>query len=98
MYSAQVRFFLPNLHEEPTQCVIVDVLPLVYNALDSEHPAVQERALAAVPELCDTIDYAELQGVLFPRVAVCSFLFFQGRERANESVIAYSAFSPKLMC
>lgn len=31
---------------------------------------VQERALKAVPELCETIDYAEVQGVLFPRVAV----------------------------
>lgn len=31
---------------------------------------VQERALKAVPDLCDTIDYAEVQGVLFPRVAV----------------------------
>ena len=34
---------------------------------------VQERALKVVPDLCETIDYAEVQGVLFPRVAVCSF-------------------------
>ena len=63
-----------------------DVLPLVYNALESEHaavryfislpesilshPKVQERALGVVPGLCDSIDYAEVQGVLFPRVAV----------------------------
>lgn len=47
------------------------MLPLVYNALESEHPAVQERALEAVPDLCETIDYAEVQSVLFPRVAVC---------------------------
>ncbi|KAF8687087.1 Protein tyrosine kinase, partial [Rhizoctonia solani] len=47
-----------------------DVLPLVYNALDSEHPHVQERALKTVPDLCETIDYAEVQGVLFPRVAL----------------------------
>ncbi|PPQ63200.1 hypothetical protein CVT24_005745 [Panaeolus cyanescens] len=46
------------------------VLPLVYNALDSEHAIVQERALKAVPGLCDSIDYAEVQGVLFPRVAL----------------------------
>ena len=31
---------------------------------------VQERALKVVPDLCETIDYAEVQGVLFPRVAV----------------------------
>lgn len=46
------------------------VLPLVYNALESEHAVVQERALGVVPELCESIDYAEVQGVLFPRVAV----------------------------
>ncbi|TDL27250.1 kinase-like protein [Rickenella mellea] len=46
------------------------VLPLVYNALESEHAVVQERALKVVPDLCETIDYAEVQGVLFPRVAV----------------------------
>jgi hypothetical protein len=48
-----------------------DVLPLVYNALESDHAIVQERALKVVPDLCETIDYAEVQGVLFPRVAVC---------------------------
>ncbi|KAF7295265.1 Kinase-like protein [Mycena indigotica] len=46
------------------------VLPLVYNALESEHAVVQERALKTVPELCESIDYAEVQGVLFPRVAM----------------------------
>ncbi|TCD65416.1 hypothetical protein EIP91_002715 [Steccherinum ochraceum] len=46
------------------------VLPLVYNALDNEHANVQERALKAVPDLCESIDYAEVQGVLFPRVAL----------------------------
>ncbi|KAH9180355.1 other/SCY1 protein kinase [Lactarius sanguifluus] len=46
------------------------VLPLVYNALESEHAAVQERALGVVPGLCESIDYAEVRGVLFPRVAV----------------------------
>ncbi|KAL5490200.1 PPK32 [Sanghuangporus weigelae] len=46
------------------------VLPLVYNALESDHAIVQERALKVVPDLCETIDYAEVQGVLFPRVAL----------------------------
>lgn len=34
---------------------------------------VQEQALKVVPDLCETIDYAEVQGVLFPRVAVSIF-------------------------
>ncbi|EJD53253.1 kinase-like protein [Auricularia subglabra TFB-10046 SS5] len=46
------------------------VLPLVYHALESDHAVVVERALGCVPGLCDTIDYAEVQGVLFPRVAL----------------------------
>ncbi|KIJ17168.1 hypothetical protein PAXINDRAFT_111962 [Paxillus involutus ATCC 200175] len=46
------------------------VLPLVYNALESEHAVVQERALKVVPNLCETIDYAEVSAVLFPRVAL----------------------------
>ncbi|KAJ3537392.1 hypothetical protein NMY22_g5608 [Coprinellus aureogranulatus] len=49
------------------------VLPLVYNALESEHPIVQERALSTIPDLCDTVDYAEVSGVLFPKIcALCS--------------------------
>jgi SCY1-like protein 2 len=55
----------------------LDVLPLVYNALESEHAEVQERALKAVPDLCETIDYAEVQGILFPRVAVRISLSFE---------------------
>ncbi|KAJ6488644.1 kinase-like domain-containing protein [Mycena vitilis] len=46
------------------------VMALVYNALESEHAVVQERALQCVPDLCESIDYAEVQSVLFPRVAV----------------------------
>ena len=69
------------------------MMPLIYNALESEHTIVssartlgnlqnnktfwhqqvQEQALKVVPDLCETIDYAEVQGVLFPRVAVSIF-------------------------
>ncbi|KII88940.1 hypothetical protein PLICRDRAFT_91412 [Plicaturopsis crispa FD-325 SS-3] len=65
---------LDNLHllQEKTEKNIFreQVLPLVYNALESEHAIVQERALRSVPDLCESIDYAEVQGVLFPRVAL----------------------------
>ncbi len=37
------------------------------------HSKVQERALGVVPGLCESIDYAEVQSVLFPRVAVRLF-------------------------
>ncbi|KAH7910173.1 kinase-like domain-containing protein [Hygrophoropsis aurantiaca] len=65
---------LDNLHllQSKTEKGIFreQVLPLVYNALESEHSMVQERALKVVPDLCETIDYAEVSGVLFPRVAL----------------------------
>ena len=39
---------------------------------------VQERALNVVPDLCETIDYAEVSNVLFPRVAVsCEILIYE---------------------
>ena len=53
----------------------VEVLPLVYNALESEHSQVQERALQCVPDLCESIDFSEVQSVLFTRVAVRSSPF-----------------------
>ncbi|PVG01690.1 hypothetical protein CPB86DRAFT_823321 [Serendipita vermifera] len=62
---------LTMLQEKTDKAVFKEhVLPLVYNALESEHAAVQERALKIVPHLCETIDYAEVQSVLFPRVAL----------------------------
>lgn len=80
------------------------MLPLVYNALESEHTVVcisvhfashindlvaqvQERALGVVPNLCETIDYAEVSGVLFPRVAVCPVLKAIIMERTHVSIV-----------
>ncbi|GAW00035.1 kinase-like protein [Lentinula edodes] len=61
---------LPMLQSKTEKVVFRrEVLPLVYNALESDH-AVVEKALKMIPDLCDVIDYAELQGVLFPRVAL----------------------------
>ena len=90
MFSKSVSFFFFRI----STCIQykdwkIDVLPLIYNALESEHAIVkdsygchcilanffakvQEGALKVIPDLCDTIDYAEVQGVLFPRVAVGS--------------------------
>jgi len=62
---------LNTLQEKTDNAVFREhVLPLVYNALESEHAPVQERALGVVPGLCESIDYAEVQSVLFPRVAL----------------------------
>lgn len=74
----------------------LDVLPLVYNALESEHAAVQERALVTVPGLCETIDYAEVQSVLFPRVAVSIPVTYRFRVHDSEVEI-YSWFAPRLI-
>ncbi|KAG6874310.1 hypothetical protein C0995_001535 [Termitomyces sp. Mi166 len=48
------------------------VLPLVYNALESEHAIVQERALKTIPDLCETIDYAEVRGLVFTKTRILS--------------------------
>ena len=46
---------------------------------------MQERALKVVPDLCETIDYAEVQGVLFPRVAVSKR--FRDCSNSNENFV-----------
>ncbi|KAF6764989.1 other/SCY1 protein kinase [Ephemerocybe angulata] len=64
---------LSMLQSKTEKLVFKDhVLPLVYNALESEHPIVQERALNTIPDLCESVDYAEIQGVLFPKVCTLS--------------------------
>lgn len=45
-------------------------MPLIYNALESEQPNVQERVLKAIPSLCDSLDYSTVQDVLLVKVAV----------------------------
>jgi hypothetical protein len=89
---------------------LTEVLPLVYNALESEHAVVglahylhsclqvdnnkvQERALNAVPGLCETIDYAEVSNVLFPRVAVRTIVISDSFVLVYN--ILYSWYSPK---
>jgi hypothetical protein len=48
---------------------------------------VQERALGVVPGLCESIDYAEVQSVLFPRVAV-RFFIYRSHGRLTDDTIA----------
>ncbi|RUS22211.1 hypothetical protein BC937DRAFT_89999 [Endogone sp. FLAS-F59071] len=45
-----------------------DVMPLVYAALETPIPVVQEKALKVVPALTESLDYTTIKGSLFPRV------------------------------
>lgn len=45
------------------------VTPLLYSALESEQPSVQERALQQVPRLCEVLEYSHVKEVLFPKIA-----------------------------
>ncbi|KAK0563626.1 Protein kinase domain-containing protein ppk32 [Tilletia horrida] len=47
-----------------------DVMPLIYSALESEHIIVQERALQAVPRLCELLEYSHVKEVLLPKILV----------------------------
>ncbi|KAJ1955925.1 Protein kinase domain-containing protein ppk32 [Dipsacomyces acuminosporus] len=46
----------------------VDIMPLLYNALTSTQPQVQDKALQAVPNIAEFIDYTDLKDQLFPRI------------------------------
>ncbi|EJT98337.1 hypothetical protein DACRYDRAFT_57369 [Dacryopinax primogenitus] len=62
---------LKLFQEKTTPAVFKEhVMPLIYAALESEHVNVQERALTAVPEVDETVDYSEVQSVLFPKIAL----------------------------
>ncbi|KAJ9096785.1 hypothetical protein QFC21_005056 [Naganishia friedmannii] len=47
-----------------------DVMPLIYNSLECDHPPVQEKALNAIPALCDALPYDVLEQVLLVKVAI----------------------------
>ncbi|KAI9617540.1 hypothetical protein H4Q26_012838 [Puccinia striiformis f. sp. tritici PST-130] len=48
-----------------------EVMPLIYFALESQDlPALQEKALKAIPALCETLEYTHVKQVLFPKVTM----------------------------
>ncbi|MBW0500573.1 hypothetical protein O181_040288 [Austropuccinia psidii MF-1] len=47
-----------------------EVMPLIYVALESDVPALQEKALKVIPGLCETLEYTHVKQVLFPKVTV----------------------------
>ncbi|SCZ90255.1 BZ3500_MvSof-1268-A1-R1_Chr9g10767 [Microbotryum saponariae] len=49
-----------------------EVMPLVYYSLESDNPVVLEKALKAVPSLCETLDYTTVKQTLFPKITTVS--------------------------
>jgi len=47
-----------------------DVMPLIYVALESDMPTLQEKALKVIPGLCETLEYTHVKQVLFPKVTI----------------------------
>ncbi|GAA5900963.1 hypothetical protein JCM8208_007576 [Rhodotorula glutinis] len=45
-----------------------EVMPLIYFALESDNPVVLEKALRAVPSLCESLDYTTVKQTLFPKI------------------------------
>ncbi|RUS25670.1 hypothetical protein BC938DRAFT_471808 [Jimgerdemannia flammicorona] len=43
------------------------VMPLIYAALETPVPAIQEKALKVIPTLTESLDYTTIKGSLFPR-------------------------------
>ncbi|KAH9816871.1 kinase-like domain-containing protein [Melampsora americana] len=46
------------------------IMPLIYFALESDVPALQEKSLRVIPTLCETLDYTHVKQVLFPKVTM----------------------------
>jgi SCY1-like protein 2 len=49
---------------------ITDVMPMIYAALETPVPVVQEKALRIIPVLAESLDYTTVKNSLFPRVQV----------------------------
>lgn len=49
-------------------CLSIDVMPLVYAALENPVAVVQEKALRIIPSLAESLDYTAVKSSLFPRV------------------------------
>ncbi|PLW24319.1 hypothetical protein PCANC_00924 [Puccinia coronata f. sp. avenae] len=47
-----------------------EVMPLIYVALESDMPSLQEKALKVIPGLCETLEYTHVKQVLFPKVTM----------------------------
>ncbi|GJN94446.1 hypothetical protein Rhopal_007526-T1 [Rhodotorula paludigena] len=47
---------------------VFQVMPLIYYALESDNPIVLEKALRAIPGLCESLDYTTVKQILFPKI------------------------------
>ncbi|KAK9234872.1 kinase-like domain-containing protein [Lipomyces kononenkoae] len=46
-----------------------DILPLIYSALNSQSPAIQEKTLNTIPQITANIDFQAIKNELFPQVS-----------------------------
>ncbi|CAG8482531.1 2351_t:CDS:10 [Acaulospora colombiana] len=45
-----------------------DVMPLIYNALETKSPAIQDKVLRVIPTIIDNLDLLTIKSSLFPRI------------------------------
>ncbi|CAG8719114.1 6005_t:CDS:10, partial [Acaulospora morrowiae] len=45
-----------------------DVMPLIYNALETKTPAIQDKVLRVIPTIIDSLDLLTIKSSLFPRI------------------------------
>ena len=51
-------------------------MPLIYNALETKTPAIQEKVLKVIPTIADSLDISTVKASLFPRIQVRQFAIF----------------------
>jgi SCY1-like protein 2 len=56
-------------------------MPLIYNSLECDNPPVQEKALNAIPSLCEALPYDVLEQVLLVKVAVSLTFAFRFQQQ-----------------
>jgi SCY1-like protein 2 len=48
----------------------IDVMPLIYHALEAKTPAIQDKVLKVIPTIADSLDISTVKVSLFPRIQV----------------------------
>lgn len=45
-------------------------MPLMYHALETANPQIQQKALKALPQVMETLDYGTIKTSVYPRLEV----------------------------
>jgi len=83
------------LKKTPKTDIKDHVMPLLYYALETPNAQVQQKALKALPQVMETLDYATIKASVYPRLEVPTE---RGKKHAKLKKIICRTCSHTLKC